>query len=169
MARQRSLCRTAIRLQQAAEELFALHPPDHADAADGLGLTCSHVAWNAIADALMRAFLVENTLLCVNDAAQALDAEQDRVPQALLPGAQYIPFRVGVRVRCVVGRADGLHTGVREHRVETTREALVAVVEQEAWLDIPLLTLPQHVTHLLLQPPAVWREGDLGQQDRACS
>jgi len=55
--------------QQTAEELLAFHHPDHTDAAGVFSLTCSHAAWNVIADPLVRALLVEEDLVSSDGAA----------------------------------------------------------------------------------------------------
>ncbi len=55
--------------QQPAEELLALHPAHRTDAAGVFSLTCSHAAWKVIADALMRALLVEEDLVSSDGAA----------------------------------------------------------------------------------------------------
>ena len=120
MARQCSLSRMPVRSEQTAEELLALHPADRADPDGRLSLTCSHAAWNAIADALMRALLVEKTLICVNDAPQALEPEEDEMVEALSTRAENPALAMAIRVRGPVGTLDGLHASVLEHSVEPT-------------------------------------------------
>jgi len=92
-----------------------------------------------VTDALMRPVPVVKTLERANDAVKALDAEQDQVPQTLLPRTPDPTFGERIRIRYVVGCLDGFHAGVGQHSVEPTREALVTVVEQEPRLDASLL------------------------------
>jgi hypothetical protein len=73
-----------VGLQEAPEGLLARHLPERADAVGRLSLTCSHAGRHAIADALKRASLAEMPAIAGRDAAQALDAEEDQVVQALL-------------------------------------------------------------------------------------
>ena len=89
--------------QQTAEELLAFHPPDRTDTACVLSLACSHAARNAIADALMRALLVEMPAVESHDAAQALDAEQDQVVQTFLAqaSAPSLDDRIVRLLRCM--------------------------------------------------------------------
>ena len=76
-----------VRLQQAAQELFAIHFANAAAGGFNARLLRAKINRHSVAEALVRAVLVEEPLIRPNSVAQAVQAEHDQVIQAFLPRA----------------------------------------------------------------------------------
>jgi len=93
------LCGLAgIRLQQAAKKLLTFDLTDRAinDGGD-VRLASQDFLRQTIPDALVRPPLVEEPLIGPHHPSKALQAEQDKMVQTLLPEASDPPFRVGMK------------------------------------------------------------------------